>query len=89
MARLALLLAIHSTPAATAEELRLDVTRDTWLSNVGPEADGSNGAAPRLKAKSIQEMSLIDVDTPRLKGRVIEAATLHVREPPASRTLSA
>ena len=51
-----------------AQEIRLDVTRDTWLSNVGPEADGSNGASPRLKAKSIQEMSLIDVDPARAQG---------------------
>ncbi|HEY2154290.1 MAG TPA: hypothetical protein VGH33_01580, partial [Isosphaeraceae bacterium] len=69
------LLAVGFASSANAQgdgrEIRLDVTRDTWLSNVGPEADGSNGGAPRLKAKSIQEMSLIDIDTSRLKGRVI------------------
>jgi hypothetical protein len=77
------LLALGIAPPVRAQgdgrEIRLDVARDTWLSNVGPEADGSNGAAPRLKAKSIQEMSLIDVDTSRLKGRVIESATLHLK----------
>jgi hypothetical protein len=76
---LAAALILAAPPISLAQEIRLDVTRDTWLSNVGPEADGSNGGAPRLKAKSIQEMSLIDVDTSRLKGRVIEAATLHLK----------
>ena len=77
-----------TAPIGHAQEVRLDVTRDTWLSNVGPEADGSNGAAPRLKAKSIQEMSLIDIDPSRLKGRVIESATLHLKsagDPPLKR----
>ncbi len=82
-AGLAVLLVLGVAPTVRAQgdgqEIRLDVTRDTWLSNVGPEADGSNGAAPRLKAKSIQEMSLIDIDTSRLKGRVIESATLHLK----------
>ncbi len=73
------LLTLGLASSAPAQDIRLDVTRDTWLSNVGPEADGSNGGAPRLKAKSIQEMSLIDVDTSRLKGRVIQSATLHLK----------
>ena len=46
----------------TPRGLRLDVTRDAWISDVGPEADGNNGGAPRLKLKSIQEMSLVDID---------------------------
>ena len=58
--------------------VKVPVTRDTWVSNVGKEADGSNGASPQLKVKSIQEMSLIDVDPAPLKGRVVERATLHV-----------
>ncbi|HEX5446881.1 MAG TPA: SGNH/GDSL hydrolase family protein, partial [Pirellulales bacterium] len=59
-------------------ELRLPVTRDTWLSNVGREADGSNGGSGQLKVKSIQEMSLIDFDPRPLAGRVVRRATLHV-----------
>jgi hypothetical protein len=61
--------------------LRLPVTRDTWLSAAGAEADGSNGGAGRLKLKSIQESSLIDVDTALLKGskRVVTSARLHLR----------
>ena len=40
------------------ETVRLDVTRDTWVSEVGAEADGNNGGASRLKVKGYQEMSL-------------------------------
>ncbi|WP_165222002.1 glycoside hydrolase domain-containing protein [Aquisphaera insulae] len=58
----------------------METTRDAWVSQVGSEADGNNGASPRLKLKSYQEMSLLDVDTAPLRGRVIEAATLHVRQ---------
>jgi Domain of unknown function (DUF4091) len=59
--------------------IRLPVTRDTWFSNVGSEADANTGGSPRLKLKSIQEMSLVDVDPTPLRGRVVRSATLHVR----------
>jgi len=55
------------------------VTRDTWFSNVGPEADGNLGGSSRLKLKSYQEMSLIDIDPQALKGRVVRRAVLHLR----------
>ena len=58
--------------------MRVPVTRDTWLSAVGVEGDGSNGGASQLKVKSIQEMSLLDFDPAALKGRVILGATLHL-----------
>jgi hypothetical protein len=76
---------LDSAPAAGSslppadQIVRLPVTRDTWLSNVGKEADGSNGGAARLKVKSNQEMSLIDVDPAPLVGRVVRSATLHLR----------
>ena len=38
--------ASSSSAQDAAQEIRLDVTRDTWLSNVGPEADGNNGGRP-------------------------------------------
>jgi hypothetical protein len=63
--------------AASNSALRLDVTRDAWVSQVGAEADGNNGGAPRLKLKSIQEMSLVDIDTRSLSGRTIASAELH------------
>ena len=60
--------------------IRLDVTRDAWVSAVGQEADGNNGAAPRLKIKSIQEMTLLDVDAAPLGGRTIRSAVLHLKK---------
>ncbi|MDB5299821.1 MAG: hypothetical protein JWO87_1484 [Phycisphaerales bacterium] len=67
-----------AVPAPTGTPVRADVSRDTWFSDVGPEVDGSNGGSGQLKLKSIQEMSLIDIDPAPLKGRVITGATLHV-----------
>ncbi len=48
--------------APDGESLKLPVTRDAWVSAVGREAVANLGGAPRLKLKSIQEMSLIDID---------------------------
>lgn len=59
--------------------IRLPVTRDTWFSNVSHEADCNLGGASQLKLKSIQEMSLIDIDPASLKGHVIRGAELHLR----------
>lgn len=70
------------------DEVRLSVARDTWFSNVGSEADANLGGAGKLKLKSIQEMSLVDVDPAPLRGRVVVGATLHLRnaaEPPLRR----
>lgn len=61
------------------QEVRLPVTRDTWFSNVGREADGNTGGSDKLKLKSIQEMSLVDFSPAPLRGRVVRRATLHVR----------
>ncbi|MHB1556522.1 MAG: hypothetical protein ACYC61_03460 [Isosphaeraceae bacterium] len=68
--------------AGQVKPIRLDATRDTWVSEVGPEANGNNGGSPRLKLKSIQEMTLLDVDAARaaLRGRTIRSATLHLRK---------
>jgi hypothetical protein len=55
------------------------VVRDTWVSNVGAEADAKLGGAGKLKLKSHQEMSLIDIDPESLRGRVVLGATLHIR----------
>jgi hypothetical protein len=64
-----------------ADTVRLPVTRDTRFSSVGSEASCNFGGAPRLKLKSYQEMSLIDVDAAPLKGRALKAATLYLRSP--------
>lgn len=68
-----------SVAEVAAPRVRLPVIRDTWFSNVGREADGSCGGAERLKAKSIQEMSLVDFDPTVLRGRIVKRAWLHVR----------
>ena len=59
--------------------MRLDVTRDAWISEVGREADGNNGGAARLKLKSIQEMSLLDIEPAPLLGRTVRSAALHLK----------
>jgi len=56
------------------------VTRDAWVSEVGAEADGNNGGAPRLKLKSIQEMSLVDIEARSLVGRTVVSAALHLKK---------
>ncbi|HEV3342614.1 MAG TPA: GDSL-type esterase/lipase family protein, partial [Pirellulales bacterium] len=61
------------------ETIRLRVTRDTWFSEVGQEADGNTGGSDRLKVKSIQEMSVVDFDPAPLRGRLVRSATLHLR----------
>jgi hypothetical protein len=70
---------------STQENLRLAVSRDTWVSNIGSEASGNNGGSTKLKLKSHQEMSLIDIDPAPLRGRVIQSATLHVQRSGAER----
>jgi hypothetical protein len=73
----------EATPPAArppeGEAVKVPVTRDTWFSDVGAEADANLGGASRLKVKSYQEMSLVDVDPAALKGRVARAAALHLR----------
>lgn len=71
---------VSNAAETTDRTVRVPVTRDTWFSNVGHEADCNLGGAPSLKLKSIQEMSLIDIDPAPLKGRVIVGADLYVRQ---------
>lgn len=56
--------------------VRVDIARDTWLSNDKSEQSGSNGGAPKLKLKSIIELSIIDFQPGILKGKQIEQAKL-------------
>jgi hypothetical protein len=65
--------------APKGQAMRVPVTRDTWVSEVGAEADANLGGAGKLKLKSYQEMSLIDIDPAPLRGRVVLGATLHLR----------
>jgi hypothetical protein len=79
---LALLLACFCSKSAAAAEapksLHLPVTRDLWVSAVDKEANANLGGSPRLKLKSIQELSIVDLDPTPLKGRVIKSAQLHL-----------
>ena len=76
----ALLTLAGAAPAGDGDKpIRLPVTRDTWVSGVGREADCNLGGAPKLKLKSYQEFTLIDVDPAPLRGRAVRGATLHVR----------
>jgi hypothetical protein len=55
------------------------VNKDTFLSSVGHEVIGNNGAGRRLKIKGPQEYTLFDVDIASLSGKVISKAMLHIR----------
>jgi hypothetical protein len=74
----ALALLSNSAFAAESRHVTVPVTRDTWISSVGAEQEGNNGAATHLKFKGIQEFSLLDGDFSALKGRRIERAVLRL-----------
>jgi hypothetical protein len=61
------------------KSIKCDITRDTSLSSLRDEANGSNGGSRRLKLKGNQEYILIDIDPELLKGKIIKGALLHVR----------
>ncbi len=86
---------VSSERAVAQETVRLDVTRDTWVSayhdGKNDERDANLGGAGQLKTKGIQEMILLDVgrgddDSPMqglpatLAGRAIRGVTLHVQK---------
>ena len=64
---------LKTYPIPAGRVMRLPIRRDTWFSNVGREANGNNGGATRLKLKSYQEMSLVDIDPTPIKGHKILA----------------
>jgi hypothetical protein len=76
----AVLPAIQPTRPAQSGAVVVPVTRDTWVSEIGAEREGNNGASPRLKLKGIQEFSLVDGDFSALKGRRIERAVLRLHQ---------
>ncbi len=79
MRRLVALLA--ALPAVVpAAELKLPVSRDTWISAVGSERTGNNGASPRVKLKGIQEFALLDLDPAPLRGKKIVRGALHLHQ---------
>jgi len=59
--------------------LRVPVSRDTWVSSYKTERDANLGGARRLKTKSFQEFTLVDLDPAVLRGKIVTGALLHVR----------
>jgi hypothetical protein len=56
--------------------MRLPVVYDTWIAGLASEADYNLGGSARLKLKSCQEMSLLDINPAALRGRVVQAALI-------------
>ena len=77
-AHVPLLLAGAVAAGAGPEPLRVEVTRDLWISSYPKEQEGNNGKSPKLKLKGTQEFFLIDLDTSKLEGRRVTRAELHV-----------
>lgn len=73
------LLLAWSISVHAQEWVRIPISRDSWFSGVGAEANGSNGGSPRLKLKSIQELSVIDFDPEKLFGHEILEARLYLK----------
>ena len=63
---------------ASAQPVRVEVVRDTWVTSIGRQVDANNGGGTKLKTKGVQEFFLLDIDPASLRGRVVTGATLHV-----------
>jgi len=62
-----------------AEPLRVEVSRDAWISAYPTEQEGNNGGASKLKLKGNQEFFLIDFDATKFRGKRVVRASLHVK----------
>ena len=62
-----------------AAPIRVEITRDTWVSAIGQEADFNTGGSARLKLKGVQEFAIVDIDPTPLKGKIITSAELHLK----------
>lgn len=67
-----------SARAAAPQFLRVEVSRDAWISSYPKEQEGNNGGSPKLKLKGIQEFFLVDLDPAPLRGKRITRAELHL-----------
>ena len=61
-----------------ANPIRVEVSRDAWLSSFVKETEGNNGGSGKLKLKGHQEFFLIDFDPAKLKGKRVTQAVLAV-----------
>ena len=59
---------IRAAQPAAGEDVRLPVTRDTWFSNVGAEADGNNGGSPQAQAEVVSRRCPWSTSTRRRCG---------------------
>lgn len=62
--------------AVAAEPLRVEVSRDAWLSAYPKEDEGNNGGSGKLKLKGNQEFFLVDFDASKFKGKRVAKAQL-------------
>ena len=76
LASIAAWLLALSTQAA--EPIRVEVSRDAWLSSYVKEVEGNNGASGKLKLKGHQEFFLIDFDPTKFRGKRVTQAVLAV-----------
>lgn len=61
-----------------APPMRVEVTRDAWISSYPKEREGNNGGSPKLKLKSNQEFFLVDFDFEKCRGKTVKRAELHL-----------
>jgi hypothetical protein len=73
-----LLAALLVAALPAAEPLRVEVSRDAWISSFRTEQEGNNGGSPKLKLKGTQEFFLIDFDATKFRGKRVVRATLHL-----------
>ena len=73
-----LLSALLTTSSFAAEPLRVETSRDLWISSYPSEQEGNNGGSPKLKLKGTQEFFLIDFDATKFRGKRVVRATLHL-----------
>ena len=73
-----LLSALLTASSFAAEPLRVETSRDLWISSYPSEQEGNNGGSPKLKLKGTQEFFLIDFDATKFRGKRVVRATLHL-----------
>ena len=75
---LCLLGVLLAEPLQAATPLRVETSRDAWISSFPTEQEGNNGGSPKLKLKGTQEFFLIDFDPTKFRGKRVVRATLHL-----------
>lgn len=70
---------VETTWPPKGEPMRINVTRDMWVSTMGSEKSGNNGGASQLKFKGEQELTILDVNASSLKGKIVTGALMHMK----------